>query len=65
VPGLEAHQRERHKVFEGPRKPEPTEAEQTLAKKREELARVLERLRAPRAERGQGAIVNLLPRWIA
>jgi hypothetical protein len=36
---------ERHKLFERPRKPEPTEAQKTLAKKREELARVLERLR--------------------
>jgi hypothetical protein len=38
---------ERHKLFEGPRKPEFTEAQQTLAKKRQELARVLERLRDP------------------
>jgi hypothetical protein len=38
---------ERHKLFEGPRKPEQTEAQKTLAKKRQELARVLERLRAP------------------
>jgi hypothetical protein len=37
----------RHKMFEGPRKPELTEAQKTLAKKREELARVLARLRAP------------------
>lgn len=34
-------------MFEGPRKPELTEAQKTLAKKREELARVLERLPAP------------------
>jgi hypothetical protein len=38
---------ERHKLFEGPRKPEPTEAQKTLGKKCEELARALERLRAP------------------
>ena len=38
---------ERHKLFEGPRKPELTEAQQTLARKRQELARVFERLRAP------------------
>ena len=43
---------ERHKLFEGPRKPELTEAEKTLAKKREELARVLDRLRAPRLSQG-------------
>jgi hypothetical protein len=34
---------ERHKLFEGPRKPEPTEAQQTLAKRRE----VRERLQSP------------------
>jgi hypothetical protein len=38
---------ERHKIFEGPRKPELTEAQKTLARKREELARVLERPRSP------------------
>jgi ATP-dependent DNA ligase len=37
----------RHKMFEGSRKPELTEAQKTLAKKREELARVSERLRSP------------------
>ena len=34
-------------AIKGRRKPELTEAQMTLAKKREELARVLERLRAP------------------
>jgi ATP dependent DNA ligase domain len=38
---------ERWRIFEGPRKPELTEAQKTLAKKREELARVLEHLRSP------------------
>jgi bifunctional non-homologous end joining protein LigD len=33
----------RHKLFEGPRKPELTEAQKAIGKKREELARVLER----------------------
>lgn len=33
-------------MFEGPRKPELTEAQKTLAKKRQELARVIERLRS-------------------
>ena len=45
----------RHKLFEGPRKPELTEAQKALAKKREELARVLERLRISRAELGHRA----------
>jgi hypothetical protein len=38
---------ERWRIFEGPRKPELTEAQKALAKKREELARVLEQLRTP------------------
>ena len=47
-PGLEAHQLPSGiSLFEGPRKPELTEAQKTLAKKREELARVQERLQAP------------------
>jgi len=37
----------RHKMFAGPRKPELTEAQKMPAKKREALARVLERRRAP------------------
>jgi hypothetical protein len=36
----------------GPRKPELTEAQKTLAKKREELARVLEQLRTPSLRQG-------------
>jgi hypothetical protein len=43
---------ERHKLFEGPRKPEPTEARKALARKREELARVIERLRTPGLTQG-------------
>ena len=39
-------------MFEGPRKPELTEAQKTLAKKCEELARVLERLTITRAKPG-------------
>jgi hypothetical protein len=46
-PGWKRINSERHKLFEGPRKPELTEAQQTLAKKREQLARVLERLQSP------------------
>ncbi len=42
----------RHKLFEGPRKPELTKAEKTLAKRREELARVLEQLRTPGLRQG-------------
>jgi hypothetical protein len=38
--------------IEGPRKPELTEAQKTLAKKREELARLLEHLRSPRQRQG-------------
>ena len=34
-------------MFDAPRKPELTEAQKALAKKRQELARALERLRAP------------------
>ena len=41
---------ERYRLFEGPpRKPEVTEAQKTLAKKRAELARVIERLRSEKA----------------
>ena len=43
---------ERHKLFEGPRKPELTEAQKTLAKKRQALARVTERLRSPPRSHG-------------
>jgi hypothetical protein len=39
-------------LFEAPRKPELTEAQKTLAKKREELARVLERLQSPGLRQG-------------
>jgi len=44
---LERINSERCRLFEGPRKSELTEARKTLAKKREGLARVLERLRSP------------------
>ena len=48
MPGLETHQcRARWRIFETPRKPELTEAQKTLTKKREELARVLESLQSP------------------
>ena len=43
---------ERGRIFEGPTKLELTEAQKTLAKKREELARVLERLRSPQLSPG-------------
>jgi hypothetical protein len=44
---------ERYRLFEGPpRKPELTEAQKTLAKKRTELARVIERLRSPPLSHG-------------
>ena len=38
--------------FEGPRKPELTEAQKTLARKRQQLARVIERLRSPPLSHG-------------
>jgi hypothetical protein len=46
-PGWKRINAGRHKLFEKPREPELTEAQQTLARKRQELARVLERLRSP------------------
>jgi ATP dependent DNA ligase domain len=49
-PGWKRINAERHRLFEGPRRPARTElaeAQKALAKKREELARVLERLRSP------------------
>ncbi len=38
---------ERWRIFEGPTKPELTEAQKTLARKRQELARVTDSLRSP------------------
>ena len=46
-PGWKRINAGRHKMLEGPRKPELTEAQKTLAKKRQELARVLEHLQSP------------------
>ena len=46
-PGWKRINAERCRIFEGPRKPELTEAQKTLAKKRQELARVLEWLGSP------------------
>ena len=46
-PGWKRINAERWRIFEGPRKPQLTEAQKTLAKKRQELARVLDRLRSP------------------
>ena len=52
-PGWKRINAERYRLFEGPpRKPELTEAQKTLAKKRAELARVLERLRSPPLSHG-------------
>jgi bifunctional non-homologous end joining protein LigD len=64
---------ERHRLFEGSRKqarPELTEGRRALAKKREELARVLERLKGPAAlrpgiERALRKHVAILEREIA
>jgi len=46
-PNWKRENAERHRLFEQPRKPTITERDRVLAKKREELARVLERLEAP------------------
>jgi hypothetical protein len=47
-PGWKRINAERYRLFEGPpRKPDLTEAQKTLAKKGQELARVLERLQLP------------------
>ena len=52
-PGWKRINSERYRLFEGPpRKPELTEAQKTLAKKRAELARVIERLRSPPLSHG-------------
>ena len=52
-PGWKRVNSERYRLFEGaPRKPELTEAQKTLAKKRLELARVIERLRSPPLSHG-------------
>ena len=52
-PGWKRLNSERYRLFEGPpRKPELTEAQKTLAKKRQELARVIERLRSPPLSHG-------------
>jgi hypothetical protein len=51
-PGWKRINAERHKLFEAPRKPELTEAQQTLARKRPELARVNEHLRSPPLSHG-------------
>jgi ATP-dependent DNA ligase len=46
-PGWKRINAGRHKMFEGSRKPELTEAQKTLAKKREELSRVRASLASP------------------
>ena len=52
-PGWKRINSERYRLFEGPpRKPELTEAQKTLAKKRAELARVIERLQSPPLSHG-------------
>jgi bifunctional non-homologous end joining protein LigD len=52
-PGWKRINSVRYRLFEGPpRKPELTEAQKTLAKKRTELARVIERLRSPPLSHG-------------
>jgi hypothetical protein len=48
----------RWRIFEGPRKPELTEAQKTLAKKREELARVRASLARPGLRPGLAVAVK-------
>ena len=62
-PGWKRINAERWRIFEGPSKPELTEAQKTLAKKRQELARVIERLRSPPLSHGKHAAI--LERQIA
>ena len=45
-PGWKRINSERWRIFEGPTKPELTETQKTLARRRAELARVIERLRS-------------------
>jgi ATP dependent DNA ligase domain len=61
-PGWKRINAGRHKLFERPREPEPTEAQKTLAKKRQELARVLERLQSPGLRQG---IARELRKYVA
>jgi hypothetical protein len=49
---------ERWRIFEGPRKPELPEAQKTLAKKREELARVRASLSQAKTESSGAAVVG-------
>jgi hypothetical protein len=51
-PGWKCINSERYRLFEGPRKPALTEAQKTLARKRQELGRVIERLRSPPLSHG-------------
>jgi hypothetical protein len=51
-PGWKRINAERYRLFEGPTKPALTEAQKTLARKRLELAKVIERLRSPPLSHG-------------
>ena len=51
-PGWKRINSERWRIFEGPTKPELTEIQKTLARRRAELARVIERLRSPPLSHG-------------
>ena len=54
-PGWKRINSEHYRLFEGPRKPALTEAQKTLARKRQELAPVTGSLRSPGSEPGHGA----------
>jgi hypothetical protein len=51
-PGWKRINAERWRIFEGPSKPELTEAQRTLARKRQQLARIIEHLRSPGLSQG-------------
>jgi hypothetical protein len=56
---------ERWRIFEGPTKPELTEAQKTLAKKRRELGRVIERLGLPGLSPGIARELRKMPTFLS
>jgi hypothetical protein len=63
-PGWKRINAERWRIFEGPRKPVLTEAQKTLAKKREELARVRASLARPGLRAGLFAALKAQERLL-
>ena len=64
-PGWKRINAERWRIFEGPRKPELSEAQKTLAKKREELARVRASLARPGLRAGLFAALKAQERLLS